>query len=346
MNAQWRSAIKIQCMFLLTLLFIGCDILPTKPDDSVSGRSLYVLNALGRTISRISLANGAVEPEFATTPPVPGTLGKYTGHLLILNSTPASLEMLSPDDSTAGKTLTLPPGSNPFDLDVYADRIYVTGLNSGQLYMIDARRFTMLDSAGVGVAPEGIAVDQNHIFVASSDGWQSGYTGSSVHMITRETLAPVDTIPVGTNPQRLVWGTGPTLHVLCTGNYVTATGQVDVINPNTRQVTSTIGLGGFPGYLFITPENLAYASDFGVMTNQDTSGFLYSYNAVDFNTQHTNVNPIRIGYGAMGMAYDDQAHRLYVANFSDNTVQALDPKTGEILDTYEVGDGPQAMVIL
>jgi len=346
MTTHKLPSIKIRILFLLALFLMGCGLLPTQPDKPVTGRSLYVLNGLGQTVTRISLTDSSVNREFTTTGPVPAALNRYGDHLLILNSTPASVELLSPEDSTDRQVLTLPLGSNPFDLQVYGDRLYVSGLTSGKLYTIDAKTLTLLDSMGAGAAPEGIAVDEHSIYVASSNGWQSGYTGSSVHVISRTSLIPADTIPVGPNPQRLAWGNGTVLHVLCTGDYVESTGEVDVIDVGTGTVTTTLSLGGFPGYLLITPDAIGFAADFGTATAQDTAGFLYSYDAARNKVLHTSTDPIRVGYGAMGMAYDAQTDRLYVSNFKDNTVQALNPRTGEVLETYAVGDGPQSLVIL
>lgn len=330
---------------ILMMGFSGCDLLPVQPEQEVTGESLFVLNALSQTVSRISLRTDEVDSLFAHTEAVPGDMALQGDNLLVLNSTPASLQVISLRDTASRQIYNLTPGSNPYDLYVSAEHLYVSGLNSGQLYILDAANYQVIDSVGVGIAPEGIAAGESRIYVATSDGWQQGYEHSAVHVISRINFAPADTLPVHPNPQRLAKSPDGMLHVLCTGNYVDSFGVVDVIHPATLSVEETVPSGGTPGYIVFATENLAFLSEFGVESDQQAAGFLYAYNPSDYQMLRDSENPIEVGYGAMGMAFDGEQNLLYVTNFKANTLQALNPETYQIENTYQVGDGPQSVVI-
>ncbi len=347
MSVKRKSSPPIMILGLILVMigFYGCDLLPVQPEQDVTGESLFVLNALSQTVSRISLETEEVDSLFAHTEAVPGDMALQGENLLVLNSTPASLQVISLQDTASRQIYNLTPGSNPYDLYVTAEHLYISGLISGQLYILDAANYQMIDSVGVGAAPEGIAVDETRIYVATSDGWQQGYGHSAVHVIARTTFAPVDTIPVHPNPQRLAIAPDGMLHVLCTGNYVDVSGAVDVIHPATLSVEATVQSGGAPGYIVLTTENLAFLSEFGVESEQEAAGFLYAYNPSDYQVLRDSETPIEVGYGAMGMAYDQEQNLLYVTNFKANTLQALNPETYQVEKTYQVSDGPQSVMI-
>ncbi|HKJ66794.1 MAG TPA: hypothetical protein VKA68_02460 [bacterium] len=332
------------CMLIITG-FSGCDVSPTQPEQDVTGASLFVMNALSQTVSRISLVTEEVDSVFAYTEAVPGDMALLGDRLLVLNSIPASLQVISLQDTTTRQTYNLTPGSNPYDLYATSEHLYVSGLNSGQLYILDAANYRVIDSVGVGAAPEGVAADESLIYVASSDGWQQGYAHSAVHVLSRRSYAPVDTVPVHPNPQRLALATDGMLHVVCTGNYVDEFGVVEVIHPVTLSVETSLQSGGAPGYILLATDDRAFLSAFGMEFDQGSAGFLYTYNPGDFQLLRDSGNPIEVGYGAMGMAYDQEQNLVYVANFKENTVQGLDPQTYQINSTYPVGDGPQSVTV-
>ncbi|MBD3274760.1 MAG: hypothetical protein GF372_05580 [Candidatus Marinimicrobia bacterium] len=328
---------------LTAVIFLSCNSV-TEPDDSATG-NLFVLNGLGEQVSLIDLETEQVTNGFVDARDVPADIAITNDHLLVLNSTPASLDVYNLVDRSTVQSLNLPAGSNPYAILVSDNRIFVSGLVSNRVYVIDATgAYTLIDSVDVGIAPEGMVMDSDYLYVACTGGWFNNYTPSSVHIIDPETLSPVDTLETGTNPQRMAWSSDGRLHVVCTGNYADVSGSVSVIDPADMTVETTVQTGGAPGHIAITSDDVAYLSDFGVASETDSTGYLYSYDALSYSVQHNSDDPILVGFGAGGMEYVAQGDRLFIANFGIDAVQQFNPDDNSITATYEVGDGPQSLV--
>lgn len=325
--------------YLVLALLIPCMLF------SQDGNSLFVLNGNGQTITKVLPESGQVIQEFAATRDIPNDIARYNDHILILNSTPASLDIISPTDGSRINVLNLTAGSNPYAMHVDGDDIYLTGLVSNRLYKINGPSMTLEDSVGAGVAPQGVSTDREYIYVTSTGGWQNNYTPSTVHIIEKTTFTPVDTLEVSANPQRLAWAPDGKLHVLCTGNYASIAGHISVIDPAEIAVDTTVFIGGAPGHLLITPNGAGYLSDYGQDTGEETFGFLYYYHTGNLNVTYSSSNPVPVGYGAMGMAYDSTRNRLYLANFGDDRVQEIDPRDFSVTHSYQAGDGPQELLL-
>jgi len=347
MTRTLKHFLKLVLLPAFLIALVQCDVAPTEPDNNgVNTHTLFVMHGgEGQTVSAIDLETGVITHNFQSTGSIPGDITIHNGNLLILNSVPASLQITSVENGIEIETINLTAGSNPYAIETDEDWIYVTGLLSGKLYRISPIDWTIVDSIGVGSAPEGMADNQDYIFVATSDGWQEGYTNSSVHVISKATFSPVDTISTGTNPQRLAWSENGKLHVLCTGNYSSEFGIVTVIDPVSLNTEDTILLGGSPGYICITKDNIVYVSDFGVETDKESMGYLYSYDASNNEIIRTFSNPIEVGYGAMGLLYSNIDERLFISNYGDNTVQVFHPDSQKVVQTYQVDLAPQELAI-
>lgn len=340
MNFFSRTSLLIT---FTALLFVSCNSV-TEPEDSAAG-NLFVLNGLGQQVSLINLETEQVTDGFVDARDVPADIAIHGENLLVLNSTPASLDVYSLVDRAAVKSLNLPAGSNPYAMLISGDRIFVSGLVSNRVYIIDASsNYVLTDSVGVGIAPEGMAVNSDYLYVACTGGWFNNYDPSTVHVIDPETLLPIDTVSTDANPQRMSWSSDGRLHVVCTGNYADVSGSVNVIDPANMTVVTTIPVGGAPGNIEITSNDIAYLSDFGVASETDSTGYLYSYDALSYSVLNNNNDPVLVGYGAGGMEYDAQGDRLFIANFGIDAVQQLNPDDNSVSATYEVGDGPQSLV--
>jgi len=347
MTQTLKQFLKLILLPAILLLIVQCENSPSAPEDNAgNSHTLFVLHGgEGQTVSAIDLETGEITPNYESTGSIPGDITTYNENLLILNSVPASLQIISVEDGIEIATMNLTAGSNPYAMEVDDDWVYVTGLLSGQVYRISPADWNMADSVGVGDAPEGMASNGDYLFVATSDGWQDGYANSSIHVISKATFSPIDTISTGTNPQRLAWSVDGELHVLCTGNYSSESGLVTVIDPVSLEVEDTILLGGSPGYICVTDDNIVYVSDFGVETDKDATGYLYSYDASDNSILRTYTNPIEVGYGAMGLLYNEVEDRLFISNYGDNTVQVFHPDSQKVVQTYEVNLAPQELAV-
>jgi len=152
-------------------------------------------------------------------------------------------------------------------------------------------------------------------------------------------VAFIARIDVGTNPQIVKVGPDGNLHVVCTGNYVDIPGRIDVINPGSLQRVISIPLGGSPGSLGFTSQNLAYlgAAGWGGLGN------VMSYNGLTHQILHGSQNPIEVSSAAMGISIT-LSDNILVCCFNTDQLVELNAD-GDSVTTYNVGDGPQAVAL-
>ncbi len=331
---------------LITVIFTAAALV-TAANAREIPRTLFVLNGLGRTLSKMNLETLDIENDIVTVGTFPNAVYARNGEVYVVNSTPPGILVYDVDTGQVTQEIALAEGSNPWQMAfVGANTAYVTNLLANSITIVD---FSLGDTVGtiaVGDGPEGILVVNNTVYVASTGGWPD-YQPSLVSVIDIRTNKVTKILEVPANPQDLALAPDGNIHVVCTGNYGDISGAVAVINPFadsdfTALVVDTLVLGGSPGDIVVTTEGVAFVSDFG----DNDNGFLYSYNAFSGEISHDASNPIRVGKGAMNLLYDDSRAELYVNNFSDDNVQKLNSEDGAVLETYPFGDGAQAMAIL
>ncbi len=310
-------------------------------------RTLYVLNGLGRTVSKMNLETMEITNNLLTVGVVPNRIHAQGDKVYVVNSVPASITVIDGVTDSIINTINLTEGSNPWDMAfVGTEKAYVTSLIANSVTVLDLVTGDSLNSIDVGIGPQGVLVVNNTAYVANTGGFPS-YAGSSVSVIDIRTNQVTKTLNVPTNPQAFALSPDGKIHVICTGNFVDIFGQVAVINPFgdsdfTAIVTDTIAIGGSPGDIKITTDGTAYVADFGDGSN----GFLYSYNAQTLAITNDSSNPILVGSGAMNLFFDEKTRDLYVNNFSNDAVQLLDASNGSVLNTFTFGEGAQNMAIL
>ncbi|MFQ5709760.1 MAG: FlgD immunoglobulin-like domain containing protein [bacterium] len=310
-------------------------------------RTLYVLNGLGRTVSKMNLETLEIENDVLTVGDIPNRIHAKGEFVYVVNSSPAGITVIDGKTSSVARSIALAEGSNPWDLAfVGTDKAYVTNLLANSVTVVDLATGDSLNSIAVGQGPEGILVVNNTAYVANTGGFPD-YKPSTVSVIDIQTDSVTKTLQVATNPQDLALAPDGKIHVVCTGNFADIEGKVTVIDPFgasdfTPAVVDTVEIGGTPGDIVVTSDGLAFLADFGDGAN----GFLYSYDATTRQVFHDASDPLRVGNGAMTLLFDDRRGDLYVNNFSDDAVQLLDARDGSVLNTFGFGDGAQAMAIL
>jgi len=325
---------------VIGIVMVSCNSSPSGPNNSSGNNALFVLNANAQNVSRVNLDSATVTNDFATAGDVPADIAVYGSDLLILNSTPPSLEVTDLADGTVKKTVNLPLQSNPYQILVDQDAIYITGWLSNQLYLVNGLDYSLVDSVEVGVNPQGLIANQDYIFVANSGGYPN-YSASTVSVVNKSDFTLQKNIQVDLNPQNFAWGPLGNLHVVCTGDYSSVGGRVDIIDPGALNVQGVLQFGGTPGFISITDQGFGYLTDYGT----SNYGFLYKYDALQNTVIRDQSNPIQINPGAMDLLFDQAASRLYVANFGVATVQEFSTKDETLVNTYTVSDGPQSLAL-
>ena len=189
-------------------------------------RSLYVLNGLGRTVSKMDLTTNEIRNDLAVVGTIPNRIYSYNHLIYIVNSTPAGISVFDPRTNQIIKSIVLAEGSNPYDM-VFSgtQKAYISNLLANTLSIVDLQSGTVLDEIAVGIAPEGMIIVNNLAFVANSGGYPA-YSGASVSVIDIETDQVLKTLKCPANPQDLALGPDGNVYVICTGNYADQTGKL------------------------------------------------------------------------------------------------------------------------
>jgi len=310
-------------------------------------RTLYVLNGLGRTVSKMNLDSGDISNDVVTVGSVPNRILTNGEFVYVVNSVPPGITVIDGKTDAVVQNIALADGSNPWDMAfVGADRAYVTNLLANTVTVLDLANGDSVKSIPVGEGPEGILVVNNTAYVANTGNFPD-YDPSTVSVIDIRTDSVTKTLAVPTNPQDLALGPDGNIYVVCTGNFGDIGGKIAVINPFadtdfTPLVVDTVEIGGSPGDIEITTGGMVYLPDFGDGTN----GFLYAYDVFAGSVINDATNPILVGNGAMQVFFDASTGALYVNNFSDDAVQQLNAVDATVQGTFAFGDGAQQVAIL
>jgi DNA-binding beta-propeller fold protein YncE len=114
------------------LLFVGLVLVSlgnvTFADEP---RTLYVINGLGRTLSKLNLETEVIVNDFLTIGQWPNQILSFNGMLYVVNSGTNDIMIIDPrDDGQEPVIISLAQGSNPYYMAfVGANKAYVTNLS-------------------------------------------------------------------------------------------------------------------------------------------------------------------------------------------------------------------------
>ncbi|MFQ5648805.1 MAG: FlgD immunoglobulin-like domain containing protein [bacterium] len=326
---------------------LGIVLLITHSFAQDTPRKLYVLNGLAQTVSVMNLETEQIMNDVVKVGDIPGRIYARGERIYVVNSVPAGITVINGRTEQIEMEISLTDGSNPWALAfVGTTKAYVTNLVANTITVVDLATGDSLETIEVGEAPEGILVVGNTAYVANTGGFPD-YTPSTLSVIDITTDVITKTLQVPMNPQDLALAPDGNIHVVCTGNFVDVFGKVAVVDPFgdtdfTALVVDTLEIGGSPGDIVVTADSVGYLPDFG----DETGGFLYRYNAFTRTVERNATNPILVGKGAMNLLFDGRTGQLWVSNFAEDAVQLLDAADGGVVNTFDFGDGAQAMAIL
>ena len=306
-----------------------------------AGSRLLVLNSLAETISEINLETGNISQNIAITGVAPNAiyLSENGENLFVLNSTSSSLQIFDAETVAQQSTFDLGSGNNPWAMAMQENIGFVTNFQTSTASKIILNSGEILTTFDVPGTPEGIIFHDEKLYIACPDFdfdyWTYGQ--GKVRVFSASTLAQIEEFDVHTNPQSLLIDNG-NLHVLCTGDYWSEFGVVDVINLQTGEIAS-LNLGGSPGNFAINENGIVAVGAGG----WDTEGYVFSYDANSLEILRDANNPILVGPGAGNVSALDSD--FFISCFSDDRIYKIN-QDGEILDSFLVGDGPVASVVI
>ncbi len=305
-------------------------------------KTLYVVNGLAETLSKINLENGSVTNHITTLGVAPNQVVVKGNRAYVVNSLSSNIQIV---DLTADTTLGfigIGANRNPWAIAFLDSQIvFVTNFAANTLSKIDVVAETVLAEYPVGQSPEGLYIMNGKVYVCNT-GFNPNdfsYGPGTVAVFDPQLDSVIATINVGKNPQSIKRDYQGELNVVCTGDYGAVEGSVYVINPNTNSVIDSILIGGTPNSVSIAWDRTAYLSAGGFSGN----GLVYTFDSQTSTILRGEANPILVDLGATDVLVDKSGF-CYVACFSSATVQKIDA-SGNILDAFSVGDGPASLSI-
>jgi len=313
-NMKSTHHLGIIALFCLALALTGC------PDPYQA----LVANQSSNNISSADLDTGSVTSDLgglAIGPTANRVVVRGTDAYVVNSgdfgtSANASVMVVDLNSNTITNTIPFPDGENPWAIafesntKAYVTMLYgnnVTILNptlSGASAILGTIPLPIFTGATgpVNAGPEGIVVAGGYAYTANTawDGINFTYLPGSVSVIdtATDTLVDVDGNPGnGTdtpiflsqiNPQDLDVDAQGEIHVICTGDYFSTFGVLDVIDPATMAVTASVALGGSPG-------NVTIDGDVAVMGAGDaTSCNVFVVNTSTNAVVHDSTSPFSL----------------------------------------------------
>jgi YVTN family beta-propeller protein len=204
--------------------------------------------------------------------------------------------------------------------DSSAQRLYIT--HGPRVEVIDSQTGKPIGAITGLHGTHGVALDS-----AGKLGYISDGGGNAVVVFDRSSLATVATIPVGTNPDGIVFE--PATQTVWAFNGRSK--DVSVIDAETRKVVATIALPG-------KPEFPAVDGNGTVFDNIEDKNEIVRLDA------HTRKLTAEWPAGCdspSGLAFDIAGHRLFPV-CDGNKMAVVDSNSGKVLATPAIGDGPDA----
>ncbi|HQH50260.1 MAG TPA: T9SS type A sorting domain-containing protein [Candidatus Cloacimonadota bacterium] len=310
---------RLRTLLILSALLIGA--------VAAQASHIYVVNSSSRTLTLIDTQTGSLNNSFAQLGLTPNLMYLGDEHIWVACSGDNAVQMLDRSTGAHLRYIPVASSSNPYDVVQEGDYLYVSGLFTNKVYKISLQSYSVVASLDVGNSPQGLCVAQGKLFVCNTGGYANNYANSSISVIDLQSFSVIQTIPVWTNPQFAVARDGY-LHVSCTGNWVNVAGKIDIIDLASLQRAQRIDMGGNPGSLWISPQDIAWVGD-------GMGNSLYSYDADSWELLHGAENPLN--YQASMVSGTAEHLALLKQNYPEACVVRLYTSNLSLVATYTVG---------
>lgn len=335
----------ITAVLIVGIILIACEKkkTTTQPITPSASATAWVVNTLASTLSRVDLTTDSVTVNVLSLGQLANdiVISDSTGY--VVNSGSNQIQIINLGTGQTIGAIEIYRGQNPYSIALDGNqKAYVTNELTGNVSRLDLISNLEDTAVSAGTSPEGVCVYQNKLYITDTN--NSGPPNYSfgqgrVWVYSLPNLSFADTIHVATNPQTIKPGPEGMIHVVCTGDYNTISGQVQIINPATQTVVDSIALGGTPGSLVFNTQHIANLGAGG----WGTEGYVLSYAGMTHQILHGSSNPISVPKGAYGVCATTSGQVLVCCQGEDKVVE-LD-NNGVIVKTYSVGDGPVAIAL-
>lgn len=272
---------------------------------------------------------------------------RYGGKIYIAVSGSNTIEVVDGNSLTSIKTIKPESGKpgNPRGLAASDGKIYVS-LYDGYVAKIDTTSLAFEDSIAVGPNPEEITIANGCLYVAISDGWNSGNgypNGKYVSKIGLDSFKVASKIDVIVNPNKMASDKSGNVFVISWGNYNDIPSTVQKIDKNDN--VSVLGKATYMTcyentlYTINAPfgsPSIEYISYNTISGSVESSSFISgTADEMPSNPTCVSVNP-KNGNIMVGsyLAANDYLSNGYVYEFVDGSFKAR----------YNAGVGPRKIL--
>jgi len=320
------------------LIFLVLILIPVS--TPAADPTAYVLNTLGESISKINLKTGAIANDIIIVGSgilcYPNQMIIRDSLALIIASGTNEIQVINLNTESTAYFISTGSVSNPYWMEIIDDQyLYVSLMYRNSIALIDYVNRVMITEIDIGKSPEGLLLLKDNLYIACT-GFDWGtyeYVPGQVYVYNVLLEEITDSIAVDLNPQHMAYDTLGRIHVVCTGDYVSEFGKINIIDTYAGEVVETLDLGGTPGHISIGPDNIAWIASAG----WDEDGYVYTYHAITGEIFHDNTSPLEVDINCMAVAaYQDST--CFTASLTD-FVNVID-SSGVNLGRYAVGDGP------
>jgi DNA-binding beta-propeller fold protein YncE len=329
----------------------GCD--KPAPTTAVVSNDIHdgllVVNGLANTLSLFHIGTREFTETLAVTGNIPNEVHVRGRNIYVVNSGSNNIQVCSGDNFTGASVfIDTGVGCNPWSLVFQDDNTaYCSCLQTNELLKVDlaakivSARKTI--PAASGKYPEGLAIANGKLYTAmtASTGCSALYScgdGTNVAVLDLSDFAGNSFTGVTMDtpdPQALALDASNRVHVVCTGDYSTIWGKVNVIDPTTDTVVGSVtGLTNYsPGLIDIAPNGKGFLAAWGGA---------FAYDAAALGT--VTVMDSTSSHGYLGVSH---AHGMvYFSDFPNDKIREYDATTLALTDTLRVGDGPGSSVFM
>lgn len=300
---------------------------------ALMGENIFVVNSVSGTLSKIDTETGSVDNSYVDLGTTPNLIDIAGDYAYVVNSGDNAVQKINLTNGSTVSNIYIEDSANPWYAKVNGEFLYVTGFYTNKLYKIDLASEEIVAQTIVGEAPEGIDFYQDKIYVTCTGGYANDYANSQVTVLAQESLDIITTIPTSTNPQSIHLYNDK-LFVMCTGNWTSITGQVNIIDPTTDTITSTLNIGASIG-------KAAFINNRGYITDAMNTG-IYVIDTESEDILHDSSNPLTPG--ASTIATNGTQIAFVNASWGSNGTLWVADNNLENAESYEVALSPTDVI--
>jgi len=298
---------------------------------------VYVTNFVSDTLSVIDGSSDKIIKEIKTGPdPELVDFNPISNKIYVINYLDASVSVIDRKTLELIKTIGLGPDfyAKKMAIDPLLNKIYLSVIGDNKAAVIDGEKDEVIKTFTVGQGVREVKIDSvNHkAYILSEDDnlfiidgtTNEGAFFSPVKAVTKKESLAFD------NPSAILINSKRN-RVYVANN---SNGTVTVINGKTDKYFKVIKVGENPRGMVLNPkEEKLYVA----LGDEDTVAVI---SEKDFS-----VKKIPVGIKPRTLRYSSELNRVYVTNYSSDSISVIDGKTDQVIETVSVGKRPSSMVI-